>query len=135
MQISKGLVSADLVGVTGPIGFYGPNDYGYVHNAILKAADALKGAQRLFSQGHYPHSDAKIIDDDDPLRLAMTELAKLDEKYCRYANREPDKDLFSTYEPPFEDTIRWSKFREIQEPIVNSVGATADQNNDKRECT
>ena len=112
-------------GLTGPTESYSPNDGESMHNAIMKAAVALKGAPRLSAQGHYPHSDARIIADDDPLRLAMVELAKLDEQYAQYANRVPNKELFSTYEPPFEDTIRWSKHREIQEPIVNPVGATS----------
>jgi len=28
-------------------------------------------------------------------------------EYAQYANKEPNKELFSTYEPLYENTIRW----------------------------
>ena len=47
------------VGEKGPVGKYGPNDYGYLNYQIREAADILVGASTLWSEGHYPHSNAK----------------------------------------------------------------------------
>lgn len=99
-----------IEGMEGLRGTPGPNDGGYIHQRLMDAAKEIKRAQELYSQGHYDHSDAKIIDKDDPLRLVMDNLAKLDAKYCYYNNLDPNPELFSTYEPPYEDTIRWSKW-------------------------
>lgn len=88
-------------------GFCGPNDGGYIHDAITKAATHLKAAMELYSQGHYPHSNAKVIPQDHPFRDIMNRLAELDNEYARFANKEPNPEFFSVYEPPYEDTIRW----------------------------
>lgn len=90
----------------GVTGWCGPNDGGYIHNCCVNAAKEIQNAQELFSQGHYPHSNAKIIPVDHPLRIIMEQLEILDEKYAFFANKKPDKTLFSTYTPPYEDTIR-----------------------------
>lgn len=87
----------DISGSTGVVGSYGPNDYGYIHAAIVRAAKELKIAQELYSQGHYPHSKACEIPMDHPLRTAMEAFAILDKEYAHYANEIPDPDLFSTY--------------------------------------
>lgn len=87
--------------------FHGPNDYGFLHNQILKCSEYLKEAQILYSEGHYPHSNAKVIPQDHPLRIAMKELEKLDWMYARFANREPNPKFFSTYEPSLENQTRW----------------------------
>jgi len=93
----------------GVSGSYGPNDFWYIHNKIVNCAKELKSAQELYSEGHYSHSNAKIISKKHPLRVAMTQLSKLDEMFAMWANTTPDKDLFSTYEPPLENTVRWNK--------------------------
>ncbi len=95
----------------GPFGFYGPNDYGYIHKNIVRAAKEIKHSQMLYSQGHYSHSDARVIPQDHHLRIVMDQLAELDKMYCVWANVEPNQELFSTYEPPYEDTIGHSKYR------------------------
>ena len=105
MEEDKNLCPHPYNGVEG---LYGPNDGGYIHTRLVAAAKELKDAQILYSQGHYAHSNAKIIPNDHPLRVAMEELAKLDKEYAQHANKEPNKELFSTYEPPHEDTIRWN---------------------------
>jgi hypothetical protein len=91
-------------------GFHGPNDGGYIHLAIKESAKYLKRAQELFSQGHYPHSNAKEIPKDHPLRVAMEQMSKIDEQYAFYANTKPDPEYFSTYEPSEEDKHRWDKY-------------------------
>jgi hypothetical protein len=93
----------------GVSGSYGSNDGGYIHNKIVTCAIEIKSAQELYSQGHYAHSNAKIIPKDHTLRLVMGLLGLLDKEYSKYANKKPNKQLFSTYEPPIEDTIRWNK--------------------------
>lgn len=98
----------DQCGVTGS---FGPNDGGYIHDRIVNCASELRKAQELYSQGHYVHSNAKIIPEGHPLRIAMAQLSKLDEMYAMYANKKPNEAQFTTYEPPFEDTIRWDKYK------------------------
>ena len=97
-------------------GTYGPNDGGYIHEQLVKACIALKRAQELYSQGHYPHSDAKNIPENHALRAAMEQLTLLDQEYAEYANKQPDEHLFNTYEPPYEDTVRWSSRCQLEEP-------------------
>jgi len=92
---------------SGVTGSFGPNDNGYIHRHLVKAAKEIRMVQELYSQGHYAHSNAKIIPQDHPLRLVMEQLAKLDKEYAIYDNSIPNEDLFSTYEPPIEDTTRW----------------------------
>lgn len=94
----------------GQSGHYGPNDYGYIHTIIVECAKNIKRAQELYSQGHYAHSNAKIISNDHPLRKVMEQLAEIDKEYAQFANTKPDTGLFSTYEPPIEDTTRWDKY-------------------------
>ena len=89
---------------------FGPNDGGYIHRSIVNCAKELKKAQKLYSQGHYSHSNAKIIPQEHPFRIIMVQLAELDKQYAMYANTTPDEELFSTYEPPIEDTKRWDKY-------------------------
>ena len=81
---------------TGPNGPNGPNDFAYAHANIVLAATCLKRAQE-FSVG-YGHSK-NVIAADDPFRIAMNELSKLDEIYCQYANKSPNPEHFSTFEP------------------------------------
>ncbi len=95
-------------GVTGKCG---PNDGGYIHNCIEKCAIELKKAQELYSQGHYSHSNAKTVPVLHPLRVCMEQLALLDKEYAFFANKKPNKELFSTYKPPIEDLTRWDKYK------------------------
>lgn len=92
-----------------PKGKLGPNDGGYIHNSVVAACKSIKAAQELYSQGHYPHSNARLISEKHPMRLIMDELAKLDIEYAFYANKKPDSELFKTYEPPIEDQRRWDR--------------------------
>ena len=103
-NLSKNSFLADVSGS------FGPNDGGYIHQRLVNSAKEIKKAQELYSQGHYAHSNAKIIPQGHPLRVIMEQLAELDKQYAMYANTTPNKDLFSTYEPPIEDTIRWDKY-------------------------
>ncbi len=80
-------------------GSYGPNSDAYAHVEICKAAVALKSAQSLYCCGYMSIEYAKTLSDDDDFRLAMNALARLDERLCRYANKTPNKELFSTFEP------------------------------------
>lgn len=101
----------DNIVLSGVKGSFGANDFGYIHQRVVNCANELKKAQELYSQGHYPHSNAKIIPEAHPLRIAMEQLSKLDEMFAMYANKEPNEAQFTTYEPPIEDTIRWNKYK------------------------
>jgi hypothetical protein len=90
--------------VIGVEGKRGPNDGNYMHAAICAAAKHIKSAQILYSEGHYRHSVSRVIPPAHPLRTIMTELSLLDNEYCKDANKSPNKELFSTYEPPIENT-------------------------------
>jgi hypothetical protein len=90
-------------------GSYGINDGGYIHARVCSCAKELKKAQEIFSQGHYAHSNAKVISENHPLRIAMEQLSILDKHYAEFANKLADEDLFSTYEPLEEDVTRWDK--------------------------
>ncbi len=96
--------------ITDVSGSFGPNDGAYIHQRLVNSAKEIKKAQEIYSQGHYPHSNAKIIPQTHPLRIIMEQLAELDEQYAIFANTTPNEDLFSTYEPPIKDTIRWNKY-------------------------
>ena len=89
-------------------GSYGHNDGGYILQRVVACAREIKQAQELYSQGHYAHSNARVIPQGHPLRLVMEQLMELDKQYAVYANTAPDEELFSTYEPPVADTMRWS---------------------------
>ena len=95
----------DRLGVKGS---YGPNDGGYINNAVREAAKQIKRAQELYSQGHYPHSNARLISKDHALSIALFALKVEDEQGCKMANREHDEELFSDYVPSKEDQTRWN---------------------------
>jgi hypothetical protein len=104
------------VGEKGPVGKYGPNDYGYLNYQIREAADILVGASTLWSEGHYPHSNAKVMPDDHPIAVALRELAKVDEQTAIYANLEPDPNLFKPYVPSKENQTRWDRPEYVGQP-------------------
>lgn len=88
-------------------GCYGPNDYGYINNSIREAAKNIQSAIYLYCEGHYPHSNAKDIESDHPLVVALENLCKIDIETCQYANKEHDVELFIPYKPPEENKYRW----------------------------
>ena len=101
----------------GVVGSYGPNDGGYIHARLVAAAKELRLAQELYCQEHYPHGDARVITSGSPFRTAMDALSELDNIYARYANVKPNPELFSTHEPPYEDTVRWSRYKDEKNNI------------------
>ena len=108
MEENKKQEDTTQLDMDGTRGIFGPNDGGYIHNIIINSAKEIKKIQEIYSQGHYSHSNAKIIPQDHPLRIIMEQLSNLDKQYAMYANKKPNLDLFSTYEPTIEDTKRWN---------------------------
>ncbi len=91
----------------GPIGSYGPNDLGYLNTAIRRAADILVQASELWSEGHYPHSNAKVMPEWHPIARALDELRKTDLETAQYANIKHDPKLFAPYVPSIKNQTRW----------------------------
>ncbi len=91
----------------GPVGSCGPNDFGYMVHHVRKAADELVRATDLYSEGHYPHSNARKVPEDHPLAVALRALAKFDLQYAWYANLEHEPALFKPHEPTEEAMHRW----------------------------
>jgi hypothetical protein len=87
----------------------GPNDYGYIDQEIRNAARLLRCAAEIYSQGHYPHSNARVVSADHPLRICLQQLSILDQEMASYANCTHNPDLFKVYDPPLEDQFRWSR--------------------------
>ncbi len=97
-------------GATGPVGAtgsYGPNDNGYINGNVRRAADSIQNAIILWCEGHYPHSNARVIPDDHPLVLALHALAEVDQSTCEFANVPHDPALFTPYKPTEEAQHRW----------------------------
>lgn len=91
----------------GAVGSYGPNDHGYMVSAVRTAAQRIHDATYLYSEGHYPHSNARIMPADHPLAVALSELAKFDREFCKYANLAHDPKLFTPHMPTEEAMHRW----------------------------
>lgn len=91
----------------GPKAVFGPNDGGYIWSFALESAKALKEAQKIYSLGHYPHSNARVIPIDHPLRKAMVILSEIDKEFAHFANRKPGGEEFKTFEPTEEQKKRW----------------------------
>lgn len=83
---------------------YGPNDYEYIHGIAEICAEKIKQAQILFSLGYGPVENAKRVPKDHPLRIIMEQLAILDKSYAKFANKKPNPEFFSTFEPFFFST-------------------------------
>lgn len=93
-----------LEGVTG---LYGPNDYGYMNLCIRRAAKQIQDAITLYCEGHYAHSNARIIPQSHPLVESLKMLKIADEQTCEYANEKHEEKLFIPYTPPLENQTRW----------------------------
>ena len=93
----------------GTMGFYGPNDDGYLCLEIREVAKKLQRCSELWSEGHYPHSNARVMPHNHPIRIALLELAKVDKEIAKYANLEHDINLFEPYEPSLENQTRWNE--------------------------
>ena len=100
----------DEIDLDGPDGIYGPNDQGYIHQLVREAGRILGNATYLWSEGHYPHSNARVMPDDHPLAIALAQLSELDRTTARYNNMSPDPDFFKPYYPPLEHQTRWDKY-------------------------
>ena len=96
------------VGPIGVTGSYGPNDNGYLCVGIRSAAKILKSCSELWSEGHYPHSNAKVMPENHPLAIALKELSKIDVEICEFANKTHDPELFKIYIPSLENQTRWN---------------------------
>ena len=88
-------------------GSYGSNDMGYMVAAVRLAAEKLQRASWLYSEGHYPHSDARDMPEDHPIAIALRALAAFDKDHCHYYNKEHDPALFEPYKPPEENKHRF----------------------------
>uniref|UniRef100_A0A6M3IFZ7 Uncharacterized protein n=1 Tax=viral metagenome TaxID=1070528 RepID=A0A6M3IFZ7_9ZZZZ len=100
--------SSELSGPVGVIGgTYGPNDNGYLCCGIRKAAAQLVSCSELWSEGHYPHSNARIMPEDHPIAVALAALANLDCQIAAYNNVSHDPRLFSPYMPSYASQHRW----------------------------
>jgi hypothetical protein len=93
----------------GPQGNVGPNDNGYINGLVRAAAVTLQAAIEIYCEGHYPHSNARLLPHLHPLATALRALAKTDKETARYANKTHDPVLFVPYEPPEENRHRWKE--------------------------
>lgn len=94
---------------SGLSGTYGPNDNGYLCLGIREAAKRLVACSELWSEGHYPHSNAKVMSVNHPIATALAALCSLDEEIAVYANEEHDPSLFEPYQPSKENMTRWNR--------------------------
>jgi len=85
---------------------YGPNDTWYIKTEICFATDALRRAMILWSEGHYPHFNARIIPDTHPLVKALAELREYDREVSELSGREHNPADFLPYVPPLENQHR-----------------------------
>lgn len=92
---------------------YGPNDHGYLNRGIREAARQLVACSLLWSEGHYPHSNARVMPGDHPIRIALKELQKIDEETAAFANVSHNPSLFEPYTPSLENQTRWDKYRGV----------------------
>jgi len=97
----------EKVGPTGTFGSYGPNDRGYLCIGIRNAAQQLVMCSSLWSEGHYAHSNARVMPKDHPIAVALSELAKLDKEVAVYNNTTHDPKLFEPYVPSLKNQARW----------------------------
>jgi hypothetical protein len=88
-------------------GSYGANDDGYINAAVRRAAVILRGATDLWSEGHYAHSNARMMPAEHPLARALACLAETDKETARYANTTHDPALFAPHMPSEEAQHRW----------------------------
>lgn len=93
----------------GIAGTYGPNDGGYLCLGVREAAKTLVSCSKLWSEGHYPHSNAKAMPSHHPIARALATLAELDMQICHYANLPHSPELFEPYIPSREAQHRWNK--------------------------
>lgn len=93
----------------GPIGRYGPNDDGYLARGVLDTAKKIKTMQELWSQGHYAHSNARLLPVDHALVLIQTQLKEYFVSICAYGNTclEEHREIFEVYVPSQKDQTRW----------------------------
>lgn len=94
----------------GPVGYYGPNDTGYMTLSVEAAAKTIKAATRLYSEGHYPHSNARLVPDDHPLAVALHHLGECHKQNCHHGNVEHDPEMFKPYVPSVENQTRWDRY-------------------------
>jgi len=78
---------------------------------IRNVAQSLVKLTVLWSEGHYPHSNAKVMPVDHPLARSLQALAQLDKDICVYANVAHSPELFAPYVPSIENQTRWDKYR------------------------
>jgi hypothetical protein len=98
------------IGPLGEVGLYGPNDNGYLTLGCREAARILVRCSELWSEGHYPHSNAKVMPSDHPIAVALTALAIHDQSICVCANEAHYAELFKPYCPSEEAQTRWNKY-------------------------
>lgn len=90
-------------------GGFGPNDRGYLCFTIRSAAKTLVEASELWSEGHYPHSNARVMPWDNQIAIALSALSDLDSNIAVYANLAHDPRLFLPYVPSIEAQTRWDR--------------------------
>ena len=78
--------------LSGVLGGYGPNDYGYACLAGRDAAKRISRAVGLLRYG-YGHKDDPLSS-HHPLKRALGELKAFDEEVCSFANLTHDPSLF-----------------------------------------
>ena len=98
-------------GAKGAPGMYGPNDLGYINLGLRLCAHQLVSLTRLYSEGHYAHSNAKLIPQDHPLVVALKALEQLDKETAPYANKPHEPTLFEPYKPSIENQTRWDHYQ------------------------
>jgi hypothetical protein len=91
----------------GIAGTFGPNDDGYINQLVRLAAANLRKASDLWSEGHYAHSNARVMPQDHPLARALAALAEVDRDTASHANTVHDPALFIPHLPSEAAQHRW----------------------------
>lgn len=85
----------------------GPCDQTYILANLRQAASHIYEAMLLYSEGHYPHSNARPILENHPLAIALKALEVEDKELCRRTGNLHEPILFQTYQPTHEAMHRW----------------------------
>lgn len=104
------------MGEIGIAGTHGPNDNGYLNLIIRRAAKELVSASSLWSEGHYPHSNARVMPENHHIALALKHLAEMDKETAEYANVKHAPKLFEPYVPSVANQTRWDRPELMDKP-------------------
>lgn len=101
-------------------GAYGPNDFGYINNLLREAAKKLVGCTYIWSEGHYPHSNARVMPASHPLKRALDCLAEVDLETAEYANVEHQPELFQEHKPSEQAQHRWDRNNALERKNIQA---------------